>query len=61
MLLVSWILSDGQRLLYTGSIKWIPGMILRKLGPVTFDVETTYGQIVKWYINLEKTVPILLK
>ena len=26
-------------------------MILRKLGPVTFDVETTNGRIVKWHVD----------
>ena len=36
---------------YTGSSKWIPGMILRKLGPVTFDVETTNGRIVKRHVD----------
>ena len=32
---------------YSGSSKWIPGVILKKLGPVTYDVETTNGRIVK--------------
>ena len=36
---------------YTGPSKWIPGMILRKLGPVTFDVETTNGWIVKQHVD----------
>ena len=36
---------------YTGPSKWIPGMILRKLGPVTFDVETTNGRIVKRHVD----------
>ena len=36
---------------YTGSSKWIPGMILRKLGPLMFDEETTNGQIVKWHVD----------
>ena len=36
---------------YTGSSKWIPGTILRKLRPMTFDVETTNGRIVKWHVD----------
>ena len=36
---------------YSGSSKWIPGVILKKLGPVTYDVETTNGRIVKRHVN----------
>ena len=49
---------------YTGPSKWIPGMILRKRGPVTFDVETTNGRIVKRHVDqlrFQKTVPMTLK
>ena len=36
---------------YNGPSKWIPGVIIRKLGPVTYDVETTQGRTVKRHID----------
>ena len=32
---------------YVGQAKWIPGVVLRKLGPLTYDVETRDGRTVK--------------
>ena len=36
---------------YSGSSKWIPGIVLKKLGLVTYSVEMTHGQIVKRHID----------
>ena len=36
---------------YNGPSKWIPGVVIRKLGPVTYDVETTQGRTVKCHID----------
>ena len=36
---------------YNGPSKWIPGVVIRKLGPVTYDVETTQGRTVKRHID----------
>ena len=36
---------------YNGPSKWIPGVVIRKLGPVTYDVETTRGRTVKRHID----------
>ena len=39
------------------SRKWIPGIVLQKLGPVTYQVEIELGQIVKHHVNqLQKKV-----
>ena len=36
---------------YRGPDKWIPGIILKKLGPVTYSVEVTQGRIMKRHID----------
>ena len=36
---------------YNDPSKWIPGVVIRKLGPVTYDVETTQGRTVKRHID----------
>ena len=36
--------------LLSGSGKWIPGIIIKKLGPVTYHVEVAHGQIWKQHI-----------
>jgi len=36
---------------YHGPHKWIPGVILQKLGPVTFSVELNNGRTVKRHLD----------
>lgn len=36
---------------YTGSNKWIPGIVIQKLGPVTYHIEIAPGRIVKRHID----------
>ena len=36
---------------YTGSHKWISGVVLKKLGPVTYQVETSQGRVMKRHID----------
>ena len=36
---------------YNDPSKWIPGVVIRKSGPVAYDIETTQGQIVKHHID----------
>ena len=36
---------------YNGPLKWIPGVILQKLGPVTFSVAINNGRTVKRHID----------
>jgi len=36
---------------YHGPHKWIPGVILQKLGPVTFNVELNNDRTVKHYLD----------
>ena len=36
---------------YNGSSKWIPGIVLKKLGPVTYHVESENGRIFKRHID----------
>ena len=36
---------------YHGDAKWIPGIILKKLGPVTYSVDIGDGQTVKQHID----------
>ena len=31
--------------------KWIPGIVLRKLGPVTYNVEVENGKVLKCHID----------
>ena len=37
--------------MYVGPSKWIPGVVSRKLGLLTYDVETRDGQTVKWHAD----------
>ena len=44
--------------------KWIPGVVLRKLGPVTYCVKVTNGKILKRHIDhlskqLEPAIPTM--
>ena len=36
---------------YHGDTKWIPGTVLKKLGPVTYSVDIVDGPTVKRHIN----------
>ena len=36
---------------YHGDTKWIPGPVLKKLGPVTYSVDIGDGRTVKWHID----------
>ena len=36
---------------FSGSNKWIPGIIIKKLGPVTYHVEVAHGQILKRHVD----------
>lgn len=36
---------------FIGPNKCIPGVFFRKLGPITYSVETSHGQIMKGHIN----------
>lgn len=36
---------------FSGSNKWIPGIVIQKLGPVTYRVEVAHGQIWKRHID----------
>ena len=36
---------------FCGLDKWIPGVVLKKLGPVSYSVENARGRIVKWHID----------
>ena len=44
-----WYSSDGQN--FQEPNKWIPGIILLKLGPVTYQVEIANGCILKQHIE----------
>ena len=37
--------------LYVGSDKWIPGIVIQQLGPVTYTVEISNGRIVKRHVS----------
>ena len=36
---------------YSGPSKWIPGVVLKKLGPVTYDVEISNGRTIKRHVD----------
>ena len=47
-------LFPGQHIMvmdYRSSNKWIPGIVLKKLGPVTYSVEIDNGKVVKRHID----------
>ena len=36
---------------YGGADKWVPGIVLQRLGPITYSIEISNGRIVKRHID----------